>query len=334
MPTSPRGLEATGPRLPTRYRRPRRAPRRPQRRLFVVVSVLTALVLLLGTFFIVAPTPTPTPPAVAEDALRQRRLPLLAFAGPALIQASDVGITASTDGGAAWTALQSPEEAALTALVVSPSDASVRYAAGLSLGVVRSVDSGTTWQAVLPGSPTLPDAGSLPLTGHLVTALAIDPSNSQNVFAWSAGRGLLASSDGGTTWQFAGAAAGNTSIISLLFVSGEPASIWAGGSQGLLRSQDGGQSFASLPESGVVGEVTALAQGGDGALFVANTRGELWRSDDDGASWSNPGDIAVRSSITSLVADPAAAGRLWAASADGRLWRSDDGGASWSALRS
>src|SRR6266571_109887 len=59
VPTSPRGLEATASRLPSRYRAPRRQIDRRPRRLFVFVSVLVAAVLLLGTVFGVA-TQTPT----------------------------------------------------------------------------------------------------------------------------------------------------------------------------------------------------------------------------------------------------------------------------------
>src|SRR5687768_17339705 len=90
VPTSPRGLEATASRLPTRYTPPRRVPDRKPTRPFIIVSVLVGVVLLLGSIFVVIPQPLPPDPlATSNEALRARRLPLLAFAGPALVQASD-----------------------------------------------------------------------------------------------------------------------------------------------------------------------------------------------------------------------------------------------------
>jgi hypothetical protein len=212
---------------------------------------------------------------------------LLAFADSTLLEATEAGLAASSDGGATWFPLASPGETALTALAVSPQDASIRYAAGLTLGVARSDDGGAVWQVVLPGPPSVPKDGGLPLSGHLVTSLALDPTDPHHVVAWSAGRGLLTSGDGGSTWQFATTStAGDLPLTALLFDPSDPAILWAGSGQGLYRAQDA--NFFSVPEAASMGAVVVLASTEDGSLLAANDqrRSGAPKMTEIGRSWA------------------------------------------------
>jgi photosystem II stability/assembly factor-like uncharacterized protein len=64
------------------------------------------------------------------------------------------------------------------------------YAGGNDLWVVKSTNSGTSWQTVKQG---LPKAD--------VHALAIDTRKPQQLYAWVADAGLYRSRDGGQRWQ-------------------------------------------------------------------------------------------------------------------------------------
>jgi hypothetical protein len=298
--------------------------------LFVFVSVLVGVVLLLGSIFVVFPQPPPPEPqATSREALGARRLPLLSFAGPTLVQANDDGMTALSDTGAPTGGLSAPGDRSLTAFAISPTDSSVRYAAGLTLGIARTTDNGNTWQVVLPGAPSLPEGGALPLEGHLVTSLAIDPTNADRVVAWSAGRGLLQSTDGGNTWPYATSGAGDVLLTALTFTGADADTLWAGGPQGLYKNE--GLSFSSVPQADQIGAITALAGQSDGSLLAASATRDLWRSA-DGTTWEKLGNVAPRGTVTSIVVDPTSASRLWSATDDGRLWRSDDGGTTWSGI--
>lgn len=97
--------------------------------------------------------------------------------------------------------------------------------------------------------------------------------------------------------------------------------------QGVLASTDHGRTWAAtgggLPEA----PVDVSASGADPkVLFARLPDGEIHRSDDRGATWSETG--TVPSGSNGIDADPVDPHGLWAATDDG-LRRSVDGGASW-----
>src|SRR6516164_11203719 len=89
--------------------------------------------------------------------------------------------------GAAWTNI-GPSPAAVQAIAVDPGGTGTIFIGSIAAGVLKSIDGGTTWSAVNNG-----------LTTPIVTALAIDASGPQTVYAGSGG--LSKTDDGGTTWR-------------------------------------------------------------------------------------------------------------------------------------
>lgn len=97
----------------------------------------------------------------------------------------------STDDGATWSLTSGtlPTNPSVTEINIAPSDNDLLY---VSAGgtVWKSVDGGASWSAPNPSF-----VGGIPF--------AIDPTNSNHIFAGSTTSGLMRSMDGGVTWATA-----------------------------------------------------------------------------------------------------------------------------------
>jgi photosystem II stability/assembly factor-like uncharacterized protein len=170
------------------------------------------------------------------------------------------------------------------------------------LGLYRSDDAGHTFAGL----------ASLPFG-----AIAVDPRNADVLYlgTYNSGDGLFKSTDGGRTLNDLG----QPGAFSALAVDQRyPQIIYAGQRSGrVIRSLDGGKTFA-LASAGLAGAgVHGLAQDAHGTLFVWLRGGGLFASDDHAASWRavDTGEALRRSGVEagrgSLVADPRHPGHLY-----------------------
>jgi photosystem II stability/assembly factor-like uncharacterized protein len=122
----------------------------------------------------------------------------------------------------------------------------------------------------------------------------------------------------------------------LLFSPTDPNVAFFGHHNGIMRSDDAGQTWTKLAAQ-PPGEVTALASaGGEPELLFAGTAASgVVRSVDGGASWSRAsgqtGSEAAFRAVLALAVDAASRETLYAGT-DSGLAKSTDGGATWSAL--
>ncbi|HZX89320.1 MAG TPA: hypothetical protein VFE67_01660 [Rudaea sp.] len=200
-------------------------------------------------------------------------------------------------------------------VIVDPTDTDVIYLGFSGGGVWKSTDGGSNWA---PKTETL---GSLS-----VGTLEMDPSNSNTLYLGlgdpfdGTGIGLVKSTDGGDTWSDV-VYLGDSSIIADIEVArSNPQIVLAATNTGLYRSTDGGASFAKVvvnPAQTVDPFVWTLAWGG-GDTFVlgleaafanlgtgTTTDGQIWRSTDNGVTWTK----------STGVTDASGVGRLYIASA-------------------
>lgn len=124
--------------------------------------------------------------------------------------------------------------------------------------------------------------------------------------------------------------------------------IIAGTDAGLLRSFDGGESWAGLLEGMVRALLIDPRQAG--RLYAGAQPAAAWRSDDGGdtwreltglgtpeerAGWYLPGDSPLATvpiaRVNAFAPDPMSPGTIFAGVEVGGVWRSDDGGESWAA---
>ena len=239
----------------------------------------------------------------------------------------------STDGGASWSILSTGLSASLVrALVSDPLNSSTVYA-GTNRGVFKSTDRGATWVPMNAG-----------LITRDVSALAIDSLNSSFLLAGTIGGGVFRTVDGATTWTSTGLK--DREIDSVAIRGGGRGTVYAGGTGpneaqlGVYKSRDQGETwdFFLLPvdTGGRGGTVKAVLPhpSGPSVLFAgasaSNTGSEidggLYRSTDDGATWT----MAVSlNGFDSITPDPADSSRIYLSTFRGGVYRSINGGNSF-----
>lgn len=189
--------------------------------------------------------------------------------------------------------------------------------AGTAQGLWRSTDWGGSWERVhgRTSGVRLDGLGA----AHAVRALGVG--------VWVAGDGgLYWSEDFGETWAALSLTPDVRSLLLSRWPKADP-TVFVGTPAGLLRSRDGGKTFAATSLRDAT--VRRLDWPGP-ALFVASDRG-LLLTKDEGESFAEPGkglpSGPVRASVASsfFSIDPVA----FAAPASGGVYRSSDGGATW-----
>ncbi|WPP46354.1 WD40/YVTN/BNR-like repeat-containing protein [Pseudomonas sp. AN-1] len=217
-------------------------------------------------------------------------------------------VLASADGGETWQRQLDGNQAALTIR----DDAKRRADAGEE-GAAAALRSAEYLVADGPDKPFLGVRFRDELRGYVVGAYGI----------------ALQTVDGGKSWQSLVGQIPNPRGKHLYQIQIDGSSLLIAGEQGaLLRSVDGGASFAEIrtPYSGTF--FGALELGGD-ALLAFGLRGNAWRSEDGGASWQQ---VRLGQPVTVSAGRRLQDGSVLLADESGRLLRSTDGARSFVAL--
>lgn len=275
-------------------------------------------------------------------------------ASGAFFAGTEGGLVRSNDGGQTWApAITTRPD--LTGIAVDPNNHAVVYATGPG-GLYRSVDDAQTFTLIY----TL-------ITQQTVRALALSPANGNLLYlAVSKPVGVqiqfFRTTDGGTSWQEFGVidTRGGPCTPQLDLLRAHPtndqrlfysAGCYAGrnvfGGHPLGQSMNRGTTMAPLLQ--VSGRAARGLIGGQGVapgrLYVSQNplgpgiSAALYRSDDDGATWSsvldfpNPGGTGV-TVITGLAYDPANPDRVYVgiSGPDHGVQTSDDGGQTWTVV--
>lgn len=222
------------------------------------------------------------------------------------------GIEKSNDGGATWTEVRAnPLESNFpgTALAISPSKPSTMYAALID-ALYQSSDGGDNWHPIMSGiDPDLYLGGYFFYYG--VSAIAVDPSDSSDVYMCVNRAGLYRTTNGGDRWTPI------SSISTVRALAIEPSDspvVYAGPDDGgVLASADGGATWSV---KGLLDKhVTALTIA-DGLLYAGTADGHLYRSPLGSKTWRALENGLTRASITRISGDSSHL-HVYAATADG-----------------
>src|SRR5215475_14057924 len=230
----------------------------------------------------------------------------------------------------------------INALAFSPSEPMTVYAGTPSGGLWRTQDDGATWTSL---------TDSLPMLG--ISDIAIDPLNPRTIYILtgdgegdprgSPSIGVLKSVDHGETWQATGLVWKIEQVQvghRLAIHPTTPAILLAATTAGLLRTTDGGSTWATVaPPAQRTPFWDVLFHPTDPSVVYAASQTNVYRSTDTGASWTQiegglPSPSNRASTRIRLAVSPAGPDTLYVLYAAPTgftlgLWRSDDRGSTF-----
>ncbi|NNF75090.1 MAG: glycosyl hydrolase [Flavobacteriaceae bacterium] len=231
------------------------------------------------------------------------------------------GIWKTLNGGRSWENISDGYfGGSIGAITVAKSDPNVIYVGGgektvrgnvsSGYGIWKSVDAGKTWMSSgLKNSRHVPRIAVHPTDYNTVYAGVLG-----NIYKPSQDRGLYKSTDGGKTWKKILYSNDQAGVVDLIIDPTNPRILYAS----TWRVQ-------RTPYS--------LSSGGDGSA--------LWKSTDEGATWSeiskNKGFPTDTLGIIGVTVSSVNNQRVWAIVENkdkGGLYRSDDGGETWTQVNS
>jgi FG-GAP-like repeat len=266
-------------------------------------------------------------------------------ASPGIVYAGTrIGVFKSVNGGISWNSAGSDLlSAPIRALAIDPRHPATIYAATERSGVFKSLNGGLSWNVAGTG---------LPATAT-VQSLAIDPVNSDNIYAGTdvllpARAEVFRSNDGGQHWESSWLPASSKvvaqTIYALVVDPSNPAVIYAGtlnpetfsnsNQAGAFKSSDGGRTWTGMeglwgPDHRAIMSM-AIDPIRTSNVYAASMNGSLWRSTDAGGR-STSASFGVRN--PTLAIDPANPSTIYAGDGLGRgIFKSTNGGVSWQHL--
>ena len=289
----------------------------------------------------------------------RRRTPRLLLAAPwvaaaAVVVAAVVSVSNvdNSGGGARSASAGAFVGGDLHSLVVDPARPQRLFVGGHQ-SAATSTDGGRTWVQVAslrdadamgwaflgdevwmgghPGLRRSTGDGSFEPAGGELSSIDVHALGGAGgvLYAASPGRGVLASTDEGRTWQVRSAEAGRRFMGGIVVDPAEGEHLLAPDMQaGVVESRDGGRTWRPLGSPGMAMAVTAV--GGDtGHLIVAGGEGAA-RSTDGGRTWQAI-EMPDKATLIAAADDTT----LYAAALDGdtaRVFRSTDSAGTWRLL--
>jgi photosystem II stability/assembly factor-like uncharacterized protein len=238
------------------------------------------------------------------------------------------GVFKSANGGRSWRPLTIPASGSrVDALAVAPGDPDAVYA-GTGGGVFKSTDGGASWRAAnggLLGKHTAAGRRHRLIEGYIYS-LAVDPRDSDTVYAGGWTLRLRKTTNGGASWQ----RLAPHSVDAVVLDPSDPDTIYASSvarAGGISVSTNGGRTWHKAGLSGYA--VSALAvDPGHAQILYAGTHDGLLKTSNGGKTWRASG---LAGSISGVQIDPERTTTLYAATSSG-VHKSTNGGRTWRAL--
>jgi photosystem II stability/assembly factor-like uncharacterized protein len=234
-------------------------------------------------------------------------------------------IIKTVDGGPRWTAIITglPDPPIVTALVIDPISPHILYV-GTYDRVFKSTNAGASWSAL--------NTNFLPRN---VLALAISASTPHTLYVLTGGcflrencfAHLYTSTNAGESWT----GVGNDLFAFFTFLVIDPTNpviLYAGKEREIIKSVDGGATWATLPGFGSV-TLSFIVDPRNPTTLYASTDGGLFKSPDGGQTWTS-----LESTGGVLTLDPSNSLTLYAGVGSAptelrSIIKSTNGGASW-----
>lgn len=229
---------------------------------------------------------------------------------------TDRGLYRRTGAAAGWTRLDVPLTAGtFAAPVADPSDPERLYWATAG-GLLVTSDGAATWHVSSTGLPNLP-----------AQSVAAGPDG--RIYAGLPWGGVVSTTDGAAWSVGTGGAIEGETVLSLL-TDPTTGRVLAGTYNGrVLRSDDGGATWAGETAGLPYASVWALSGGGGPRLVLAATELGVYRSADGGERWRRSSRDLPNTGVRAVSSAPSRPALVYAGLDRGGVWRSRDGGRSW-----
>lgn len=283
-------------------------------------------------------------PALMTRLTTTTQLSGIARAGKRLVAVGVRGlIISSDDEGASWTQRRAPVSSDLLA-VQFPTPAK-GWIVGHDGVVLHTRDSGASWTKQLDGRQAATqltahftrlaqggDANAARLLGEIKLNYESGPEQALldlwfedelRGFVCGSFGTLLATTDGGKSWQSYVEHVEYASLLHLNAIRGGAGSVFIASEKGIVFKLDRARGRFVPIETGYKGSFFSLATAGD-TIVAAGLRGTAYRSTDGGTSWE-PRDTGLIASITGAAADDG--GALLMVSQNGSVLLGDRAGA-------
>jgi photosystem II stability/assembly factor-like uncharacterized protein len=259
------------------------------------------------------------------------------------------GVFKSEDKGGHWNLFSSElYYSAIRILKKDPNSPQTFYAGTFAGQLLKSEDGGRNWK-ICDLEPPNPRAIFLAAHNPVpVFSVAIDPRNTKTVYVTN-GKGIYKSSDGGNRWRLIDKII--QGIITIDPIT--PQKLYLSSRESIYKSSDGGKKWSPISLSNIRRKTTkirnvpfdrpkfmrvVLDPKVPGTLYAgtygedhssASYEGGIFKSSDEGKTWSALTMGLPDVDISALLLDPQIPQKLYAGSSDGRLFKSIDGGSHW-----
>jgi len=222
-----------------------------------------------------------------------------------------------------WTSIAKPQQGHISRLHINKTNQNIIYAVGWNSKVYRTMDNGMTWRIVLTAS-------------NNSSVFAVAPSNQDMIYTQS-----WKSTDGGNTWQ-------EITPVPLRSVYGgisriaihptNPNIVFAGNTEQIMKTQDGGQTWVSVANLNVSHIVYNDLD--NNILYGATWLGysKFYKSINGGATWTQVNTFTPPNSgyLSKLEIYQNVLYAGWTNTGGSnyieKLWKSTDGGLTWTEL--
>ncbi len=239
------------------------------------------------------------------------------------------GIYKSINGGTNWIEVNNGlKNTYVRALAIDPNFPNIIYA-GLDAGyqqdiqytVQRTTNNGINWET----------CGDFRID---VFSLAVDPVESNILYAGTYLEGLYRSTDSGDSWSSTTGWSDSAVVFSIVFHPQSPDTQYAGAwtpsdPWGVYRSTDRGMTWQPLGLAGSAVAPLAIDPSNPYVLYAGTIYPDsgVYKSTDSGNNWFQTG--LDSGSVWSFAMDPLSSNILYAGFREGKLYKSTNGGGDW-----
>ncbi|MFA5129927.1 MAG: hypothetical protein WC477_03325 [Patescibacteria group bacterium] len=193
-------------------------------------------------------------------------------------------------------------------------------------GVYKTADHGVTW---VQKRILIKGAKAVTLGNDPITAITIDPEDSQAVYAGTAERGIVASLDGGDSWQEV--IKGPVGKIQSIIVDPKnKCVVYASIANKIYKTENCTRDFTQIffdPKTTKIFTQLAIDWFNSTILYAGTSEGEIFKSTDGGLSWQ----VVERTnaSVTSILIDDRDSRTVYVGTYGDGVWKTMDGGSTW-----